>query len=170
METVWKPERFTRKQQEERRLFAQPLIKAGVLTSVQIAQLCGVSDSAVRKWRMRLRNGASLEATIAPGPARHLTDEQLAETIDLLRAGPDPARYHDARWTCPRVCEMIGLKFNVWYDVDHLSRLLHEWGFSPQKPGKRAKEQDPEAVVTWIEKKVPELEKKDRGRRSAGVP
>ena len=60
--------------------------------------------------------------------------------------------------------DLIGLKFDVWYDVDHLSRLLHEWGFSPQKPVKRAKEQDGEAVVTWIETKVTEFEKKSGGR------
>ncbi|RJF69551.1 hypothetical protein D3875_20775 [Deinococcus cavernae] len=125
-----------------------------------MGDLCGVSASAVRNWRQRLLTQGSLEASVAPGPRRHLTDEQIAQTIDLLRAGPDPVRYQDHRWTCPRVRELIGLRFDVWYDVDHLSRLLHEWGFSLQRPRKRAVEQDQEAVVTWIETKVPALEKK----------
>lgn len=168
MSQVWQPKRLTRQQQEERRLFAEPLIKQGQLTSTQIGALCGVSGSAVRNWRQRLLAQGSLEATVAPGPSRHLTDEQIAQTIDLLRAGSGPARYADHRWTCPGVRQLIGLKFDVWYDVDHLSRVLHEWGFSLQKPVKRAVEQDQEAVVTWIETKVPALEKKiEDGERLA---
>lgn len=170
MSPVWQPKRLTRQQQEERRLFAEPLIKQGTLTSTEIGDLCGVSASAVRNWRQRLLTQGSLEASVAPGPRRHLTDEQIAQTIDLLRAGPDPVRYQDHRWTCPRVRELIGLRFDVWYDVDHLSRLLHEWGFSLQRPRKRAVEQDQEAVVTWIETKVPALEKKSRGRRTTRLP
>lgn len=170
MSQVWQPKRLTRQQQEERRLFAEPLIKAGKLTSTEIGDVCGVSASAVRNWRQRLLAQGSLEATVAPGPSRHLTDEQIVQTIDLLRAGPDPARYADQRWTCPRVRELIGLRFDVWYDVDHLSRLMHEWGFSLQRPGKRALEQDQDAVVNWIDKKVPVLEKKGRGRRDTGLP
>lgn len=69
----------------------------------------------------------------------------------LLQAGPDPHFYPDQRWTCPRVQEVIGVKFDVWYHVDHLSRLLHAWGFSRQKPTKRAAEQDQEAVMSWIQ-------------------
>ena len=73
---------------EERRLFAEPLIREGRHTSKEIANLCSVTDSAVRQWRMRLHYGESLEATIAPGPARHLTDEKIDQTIDLIRALP----------------------------------------------------------------------------------
>ncbi|THF67936.1 hypothetical protein E7T06_18855 [Deinococcus sp. Arct2-2] len=46
----------------------------------------------------------------------------------LLQAGPDPHLYPDQRWTCPRAREVIGMKFDVWYHVDHLIRLLHAWG------------------------------------------
>ena len=48
MSPVWHPKRLTRQQHEERRLFAQPLIKQGTLTSTEIGDLCGVSASAVR--------------------------------------------------------------------------------------------------------------------------
>lgn len=35
---VWQPRRFTHQQQEERRLFAEPLIKQGELTSTEIGE------------------------------------------------------------------------------------------------------------------------------------
>ena len=160
MAQVWQPAKLSRPQLEERRLFAEPYIQEGTFSSAQLAELCGVGSSAVRKWRQRLRSQGSLEATVASGPSRRLTDAHLAELIALLQAGPDPALYPDQRWTCPRIRAAIGLTFDVWYHVDHLSRLLHAWGFSRQKPAKRAAEQDQEVVAAWIDTMEPELERK----------
>ena len=80
--------------------------------------------------------------------------------MTILSAGPGPAHAPNARWTCPQVRELIGQTYDVWYDVDHLSRLLRQWGFTPLKPMRRAREQDQEALVTWVDTTVPELEKK----------
>ncbi|GGR07583.1 putative transposase [Deinococcus ruber] len=159
MAQVWQPATLSRPQLEERRLFAEPSLREGTLSSAQLAELCGVGSSAVRKWRQRLRSQGSLEATVASGPLRRLTDADLAELIGLLQAGPDPDQYPDQRWTCPCIRAVIGLNFDVWYHVDHLSRLLHAWGFSRQQPVKWAAEQDQDAVAAWIDTRVPELER-----------
>lgn len=169
MSLLWQPSQWTRTQLEERRLYAQPLIEAGELNATQIAQQTGVSPATVRAWRRRLRLHGSLEATRAAGPPRRLRDEQIAEVMGLLQAGPDPARFPDQRWTCPRVRELIGQRFDVWYDVDHVSRLLHQWGFSPQKPERRALERQEQAIDTWINERVPALEKKNRRGGNAGL-
>ncbi|ULH17700.1 IS630 family transposase (plasmid) [Deinococcus sp. KNUC1210] len=163
MAQVWQPATLSRPQLAERRLFAEPFLREGTLSSAQLAELCGVGSSAVRKWRQRLRSQGSLEATVTSGRFRRLTDADLAEVIGLLQAGPDPDQYPDQRWTCPRIRTVIGLKFDVWYHVDHLSRLLGEWRFSRQKPAKRAAEQDQGAVVAWIDTMEPELERKVEG-------
>ena len=156
----WQPSRWTRGQLEERRLYAQPFLEAGSKTSRELAELTGVSTSTVRSWRKRLRARESLEATRAPGPPSRLCDEQVAEIIEIFQSSPDPQQFPDQRWTCPRMREVIGLRYGVWYDVGHLSRLLHQWGFSPQKPEKCALERNETAIHTWIEVRVPELEKK----------
>jgi transposase len=114
----------------------------------------------VRTWRRRLRLRESLEATRATGRPLHLSDAQVADIMTVLQAGPDVARHPDQRWTCPRVRDVIGERFDVWYDVDHVRRLLHRWGFSPQKPEKRALERNEEAIQTWLDVRVPVLEKK----------
>ncbi|ULH14004.1 IS630 family transposase (plasmid) [Deinococcus sp. KNUC1210] len=160
MAQAWQPAKLTRPQLEERRLFAEPYLREGAFSSAQLAELCGVESSTVRTWRQRLRTQGSLEATVTSGPPGRLTDAHLAELIGLLQAGPDPNQYPDQRWTCPRIRAVIGLKFDVWYHVDHLSRLLHAWGFSRQKPAKRAAEQDQDAVAAWIDTMAPELERK----------
>ncbi|MVN88243.1 IS630 family transposase [Deinococcus sp. HMF7620] len=160
MPPAWQPTRWTREQLEERRLFTEPYLRARALSSTQIAELCGVSSSAVRRWRQHLRTQGSLEATIAPGRTPRLTDAQVAQIMTSLSAGPGPAHAPNARWTCPKVRELIGLTYDVWYDVDHLSRLSRQWGFTSQKPMGRARAQDQEALVTWVETTVPELKKK----------
>lgn len=163
MATTWTPSHWTRAPLEKRRLSAQGLLEAGQRISTQIAEQTGVSASAVRMWRLRLRRDGSLAATVAPGPPSRLNDAQVAEVMPLLQAGPDPERCADQRWTCPRVRELIGLRFGVWYDALHLSRLLHQWGLTPQQPVKRAAEQDQDAVAHWLETHVPVLEKNERG-------
>ena len=160
MTEQWQPSRWTRAQLEERRLYAQPFLETGTKTSRELAEQTGVSASTVRSWRKRFRARGSLEATLAPGPPSRLSDEQVVALIEVFRSPPDPQQFPDQRWTCPRVREVIGLRYDVWFDVGHLSRLLHQWGFSPQKPEKRAVERDEHAITTWIEVRVPELEKK----------
>jgi transposase len=169
MAQSWQPSKWTRQQQEERRLYAQPYLISGELSTAQIAERAGVSASTVRTRRRRLRLRESLEATRATGRPPHLSDAQVAEIMSVLQAGPDVERYPDQRWTCPRVRDLIGERQGVWYDVDHVRRLLHRWGFSPQKPEKRALERNEEAIGTWLDVRVPVLEKKMEGWAHVGV-
>ena len=123
MSQVWQPAQLTRSQLAERRLFAELYLRAGTLSAAQLGELCGVASSTVRTWRQCLCDQGSLDATFACGPPRRLTDEHIAVLIALLQIGPDRQQYPDQRWTCPRVRDVIGLRFDVWYHVDHLSRL-----------------------------------------------
>lgn len=40
----------------------------------------------------------------------------VAEIMELLQAGPDRQQFSDGRWTTARIRELIGLKYDVWYD------------------------------------------------------
>ena len=160
MLSVWRPSTLTRDQLEERRLYAQHLLVAGEVSPKQIAETVGVSESTVRTWKQRLRERGSLQATRAVGPAPRLSPEQRTRLGELLRAGPLAAGCPDARWTTSRVREVIGVRFEVWYHADHVRKLLHQLGFSPQKPEPRALERDEQAVQTWVEQTLPRLEKK----------
>lgn len=164
---VWRPSTLTRDQLEERRLYAQQLLAQGNVRPKQMAETLGVSESTVRTWKQRLRERGSLQATRAAGPPQRLSAEQRTRLGELLRAGPLAAGYPDSRWTTSRVREVIGLRFEVWYHADHVRKVLHQLGFSPQKPEQRALERDEQAIQTWVETVRPELEKKGRwGRHS----
>ncbi|MBA3482934.1 MAG: winged helix-turn-helix domain-containing protein [Pirellulales bacterium] len=58
-------------------------------------------------------------------------------------------------------------KFRIQYDPGHFSRILHDLGFTPQKPRQLAREQDPKAVERWRKVDWPRIKKKPADRALA---
>jgi len=73
----------------------------------------------------------------------------------LLTAG-----FRTDLWTCGRVATLVRKQFGVSYHPDHLGRIMHLLGFSPQKPRIVAREQDPKAVERWRREGWPQIKKK----------
>jgi hypothetical protein len=61
------------------------------------------------------------------------------------------------------VAKVVRKKFRVSYHPDHLGRILHDLGFTPQKPQRVAREQDAQAVERWRKKDWPRIKKKLAG-------
>ena len=55
------------------------------------------------------------------------------------------------RWTRAAVGELIERECGIALKVRAVGNYLKRWGFTPQKPIKRAYEQRPEAVKAWID-------------------
>jgi hypothetical protein len=79
----------------------------------------------------------------------------------LLRAAAANGFESDL-WTCPRVAQLIARRFGIGYHVDHIGRLLHSLGWSPQRPTRRALERDEEGIQRWIRQQWPRIKKKAR--------
>ena len=80
-----------------------------------------------------------------------------------LLLGAQAAGFATDLWTCPRVTELIEKQFGVRYHVDHVGRLLHALGWSPQRPERRAAERDEAAIQNWIKSDWPRIKKKRQG-------
>lgn len=158
----WLPSQLTRPQLEERRLHFLQLLEADQHTTQELAEFLGVALSTIRHWKYRLRHQGSdtLRATVTSGRPQALSEEQRDTLKHLLHQGAQVHGFPDATWTTLRVRDVIGRHFNIWHHRDHVRRILHQMGFSRQKPDKRALEQDPNAVATWIHTTIPELKKK----------
>lgn len=158
----WLPSRLTRTQLEERRLHFLHLRETGQHSSKELAELLGVSMSTLRTWKHLLRHQGSgaLQATVTTGRVPALSGAQRETLKQFLNEGAQVHGFPDASWTTPRVREVIGLHFGIWHHRDHVRRILHQLGFSRQKPDKRALEQNPEAVATWIQTTLPDIKKK----------
>jgi transposase len=71
--------------------------------------------------------------------------------------------YPTELWTCTRIADLIRVEFGVDYHRDHIGRLLHDLGWSYQKPERRALERDEAAIERWKHKDWPRVKKTLRG-------
>lgn len=151
---------------EARRRWAADLLQDGK-TNAEVAALVNASRSSVKRWRRALREGGedALVAKPHPGPKPKLSDAQKHTLRRILIEGPVRHGYSTDLWTCARVAEVIRRRFRVRYNADHLGRVLHALGFSPQKPVHRARERDEAAIERWRKVVWPRLKKRAAKRK-----
>ena len=58
--------------------------------------------------------------------------------------------------------QLIEQEFGIKLQVRSIGKYLKRWGFTPQKPIKRAYEQSPAAVQAWLEGEYPGIEQRAR--------
>jgi transposase len=150
---------------ERRRLRALALLADGLLLS-EVAQRIGVDRRSVRRWKAAAREQGEqgVRARAAPGRPSKLNPQQKRRLEALLLNGALAAGFHTDLWTCPRVAKLIKQRFGVDYHVDHLGRLLHDLGWSPQKPTRRAAERDEPEIRRWVREDWPRVKKTPAAR------
>src|SRR5689334_12999378 len=148
--------------QEERRRQVIGLRQAG-LTYEAIAAQVGLSATGVLNicHRYAERGAAGLKSGPRgpePGHGRFLSAEQEAATQDLIRRHtPDALDLPFALWSRAAVRELIWQRFGVRLAVRTMGTYLARWGFTAQKPLRRAYEQDPAAVRRWLRRDYPAI-------------
>jgi len=63
-----------------------------------------------------------------------------------------------APWSRAAVMQLIEREFGLKLSVRGVDNYLARWGFTPQKPIKRAYEQRPEAVQAWLDEAYPKIQ------------
>jgi transposase len=128
----------------------------------QVADEVEVDRSTVNRWLQRYdqENLPGLETGVAPGAAPRLSQDQRDELGAVLDAGPVAAGFDTGVWTGPMIGEVIRQRWQVTYHQHHIPRLLHQIGFSVQRPRKRLARADKEAQAHWIRDRFPEVKKK----------
>ena len=79
--------------------------------------------------------------------------------MDSYRRAADFLNFNNAEVLC------VQHEFGISYHPDHLGRILHDLGFSPQKPQQRARERDEEAIARWRKQDWPRIKKGDDGAK-----
>jgi len=145
-----------------RRVIAVELLEDGKLLT-EVADLLKVSVSSLKRWKKAFRQGglAALAPKRHPGPKQKLSAAQRRRLREILLHGPRAAGFSTELWTCRRVAEVVQQEFGISYHPDHLGRILHDLGFSPQKPQQRARERDEEAIARWRKQDWPRIKKGD---------
>lgn len=129
---------------------------------IGLAKELGVSRSAINNWLLwyEAMGVDGLATGKAPGRARRLSDAQREELRTVIEAGPLAAGYSAGVWTGPMIGDLIDARYGVRYHNHHVPRLLHEIGFSVQRPRKRLASADAEAQAYWLRKTFPAIKKK----------
>ena len=92
------------------------------------------------------------------GDGRSLTADQEARIRKLIcDKRPEQLKMDFALWTRAAVGELIERECGIELKVRAVGNYLKRWGFTPQKPIKRAYEQRPEAVKQWIDEEYPAI-------------
>jgi transposase len=129
-----------------------------------------VTGGAVSQWLKHARDGGreALRDRPPPGSARRLTDTQREQVLTVLAKGAEASGFLGEVWTTKRVAQVIQKECGVRYHPAHVSRLLRAWGWSVQKPIRRATQRDETAIAAWHTERWPGLEKKGAGGGADG--
>ena len=148
--------------QEERRRQVVGLRQAGQTYDAIAAQV-GLSPTGVFDICKRFaeRGPAGLKTGPRgpePGHGRFLDAGQEREARDLIRRHtPDELDLPFALWSRAAVRELILRRFGVRLAVRTMGTYLARWGFTAQKPLRRAYEQDAAAVRRWLRRDYPAI-------------
>lgn len=135
-------------------------------SQTEVAGLLDVSRQSVSEWVRAHRLGG--DVALAAGKRGRRTGEKTALTArqqaQIARAirekNPDQLKLPGFLWTRALVCELIDRRYGIRVAEKTAGRYLRLWGFSPQKPCRRAFEQNPEMVERWLDERYPEIERR----------
>ena len=158
--------------QEERRRQVIGLRQRG-LTYGAIAEQVGLSRTGVFDICQRFaaegaKGLASKPRGRKPDEQRLLDAAQETEVQGLVRRHtPDELGLPFALWSRAAVGMLIARRCGVELAVRTVGKYLARWGFTAQKPIRRAYEQDPAAVRRWLRRDYPAIVA--RAKRARGV-
>ncbi len=149
---------------ENRRHRALALLDAGRSLG-EVARMIGCAASSVMRWRNARRKGGAkaLKVRLSSGRPPKLVVEQHRQVLRLLVEGAMANGYATELWTTARIAQVIKREFGVSYHRDHVGRLLHRFGWSHQKPERRAVERDERVIARWKREEWPRVKKTPDG-------
>lgn len=150
---------------EQRRRLAVSLLEQG-MKPAQVAKALGTSRASITRWRQAYQAGGpeALAAKPHPGKPPRLTGAQRRRLAKLLLQGARKHGHSTDLWTLARVADVIALSFGVEYHPGHVWYVLRSMGWSCQKPERRARERDEQAIEQWRQQEWPRIKKRPKKR------
>jgi transposase len=137
-------------------------------TEADVAELLGVCRETVCHWWTAYCRGglAALpqERSGRPlGSRRLLTDQDAARIQEVLdHQRPKDQGIAAPLWNRRAVAALIQKELGVQLAVRTVGAYLQRWGYTPQRPGRKARKQKPEEVNEWLEDTYPEVVERAR--------
>jgi transposase len=141
-------------------------LKKSGKTYNEISEITCIHKSTICKWyKAYQQKGASAikiqKRGRRKGSCRKLTIDQEKEVQKTVYDKcPDQLKFPFALWTRKAVQQLIRELCSVKMPVRTVGEYLKRWGFTPQKPLRKAYKQNPKAVNKWLEEKYPAIVKR----------
>lgn len=148
---------------EARRRLAVQRVNEG-WTRADVAAFLGVHPETVSEWvrAHKARGDAALAAKPHPGRTPFLTADQEKRVLGWLADKPTAHGFRTDLWTAKRVADPIRTKLSVTFHPHDLREWLTKRNDTPQKPARRARQRDPEAIGRWLRYDWPRIQRKSR--------
>lgn len=157
--------RLTPQERKAMRKTAIRMIKKGV-KKVKVAEYLGVRPNTISDWWKKYENSGSKglneglrgvkseDIKLLNGQQECLIQELITDTM------PDQLKLDFALWTRKAVKELVEREYGIVLGLTTMGDYLRKWGFTPQKPKKRAYEQCPKKVQKWLDEQYPAIKQR----------
>ena len=123
----------------------------------EIAETLGVSYSSACQWyKAYEREGVKAikgkKRGRKTGACRTLTADKEKQIRKMIQDKcPNQLKLPFALWTRIAVQQLIKQQWSIEMPIRTVGEYLKRWGFTPQKPFRRAYERNPKAVMKWMD-------------------
>ncbi len=139
------------------------LLKQGRKQS-EVAGIIGVRRATITSWWGKYKSGGKKALKLQhPGPNKgfnSILDVDKEKEIQklIIDKTPDQLKLPFVLWDRKAVKELIHRQYGLDIAIRTIGDYLQRWNFSPQRPLKRAYEQQPKAVQRWLDEEYPKIQ------------
>lgn len=135
-------------------------------TQVSISNLFGVRQATVSEWvksyNLHGLQGLKDKKRGVKSESKSILNHQQEKQIQnmIIDTMPEQRKLAYGLWTRKAVKELVLRELGLVLAINTMGDYLRKWGYTPQKPKKRAYEQNPKSVQKWLTEEYPAIVKK----------
>ena len=135
-------------------------------TQSYVAEFFGVTRKSVYTWlgqydEKGMKGLSQKKRGRLVGQQRTLSAKRETEIQRLIvDRCPEQLKLPFALWTRKAVQELVERQYGLLLPIRTIGEYLKRWGFTPQKPLRRAYEQRPLVVQEWLDENYPKIHKR----------
>ena len=152
--------KLDRKSQETLRMRGVKAVLSGE-SPTKMAELLGINQDTIFNWLAKYREGGwdNLKRRKASGRPPRVQGCHLKWIYKMITKDPQQLKLPFVLWTRKRVQQAIKEKYGIKLSVTSVGRLMHQLGFSCQKPIYKVYERNPSVVSQWLKREYPKIKR-----------
>lgn len=130
-----------------------------------IAADMGIRPNTITDWDKQYQQGGYQALKSSKSGPKEGTTKLLSPYVEdelkqlLVDKMPDQFKLSFSLWTRRAVKELIKQRYHIDIAITTVGEYLRSWGFTPQRPKKRAYERQPKQVQKWLDETYPQIKK-----------